>query len=39
MNHNIKKFKVTPCVVRANTESLITIESTDGIFRFYDDVT
>ena len=39
MNPELKKFKVTPSVVEANKESIITIESLDGRFRFYDDVT
>lgn len=38
MDPNIKKFKVVPSVVRANFESVITIEAFDGIFKFFDDV-
>ena len=38
MNINLKKFKVTPAVVMADTESVITIESLEGSFKFYDDI-
>ena len=38
MNINLKKFKVTPAVVMADTESVVTIESLDGSFKFYDDI-
>ena len=38
MNINLKKFKVTPAVVMADAESVITIESLEGNFKFYDDI-
>ena len=39
MNPNLKKYKVTPSVIPADKESVITISSLDGNLRFYDDVT
>ena len=39
MNPNLKKYKVTPSVVLADTESEITVKSVDGCFKFYDDIT
>lgn len=39
MNPNLKKFKVSPSVVEADKESVITVKSIDGIFRFFDDIT
>ncbi len=39
MKPNLKNFKVTPSIVMADKESVITIKSLDGLFRFYDDVT
>lgn len=39
MKPDLKKFVVSPSVVPADRESELHITSTDGIFRFYDDVT
>lgn len=39
MNPVLVKYKVTPSVVEADKESVITIKSVDGIMRFWDDVT
>ena len=39
MKTELKYFKVTPSVVRADEESVVVIESMEGLFRFYDDVT
>jgi len=39
MNPVLKRFKVVPSVVEADKESVITIKSVDGVFKFLDDVT
>ncbi len=39
MKPTLKRFKVIPSVVIADTESEITVKSIDGIFKFYDDIT
>jgi len=39
MNPNLKKYRVTPSVIEADKESVITVTSSDGVFQFYDDVT
>ena len=38
MNKWLKKFSVSPAVVKANEESTLTIKSLDGDFLFFDDV-
>ncbi|MBR5308731.1 MAG: PHP domain-containing protein [Clostridia bacterium] len=37
MNKNLKYYRITPSVVKADTESEIEIRSFDGIMRFFDD--
>ena len=37
MNENLNKYKITPSIVKADQESTITISSSDGIFKFFDD--
>ena len=39
MDPLLKKFRATPAVVKADAESEITIESLEGSYRFYDDIT